>query len=103
MVDLGDDVQVTLKRRALISVSAIALALSACGGGGESDADREAVVQMIERLGQSRQVAECMAEEWDGEYVAEDLQPMIDARGDMSTVDFQLIEAFTTAQSNCDS
>lgn len=101
MPDLGDDLVVTRKRRALIAVSALALALSSCGGGGESDEQREAVVGMLERLGRSRIVAECIAEEWDGMYTQQDLQPMIDARGDMSNVDFQLIEDLVSAEADC--
>lgn len=91
----------TWKRRALIPLLTLALALGACGGDGESEADREAVVQMLERLNKSRIMASCIADQWDGEYAAEDLQPMIDARGDFSSVDFQLIEDLVLAEQEC--
>ena len=46
-------------------------------------------------------MAECMVEEFDGEYEADDFQPMIDARGDFTGVDLILLENMTTAEREC--
>ena len=92
----------TWKRRALVPILSLALAFGACGGDGESEEEREAVVQMLERLNKSRILALCIADEWDGLYTAEDLQPMIDARGAFSgDVDFELIEDMVLAERKC--
>lgn len=74
---------------------------TACGGGGESDADRAAVAEMLERLGRSPVVADCMDEELDGAYVADDFQPLIDARDDYGNVDYLLLEAIVLAERAC--
>lgn len=89
------------KRRALLPVLVLVFGLAACGGGGESDEARAAVVQMLERLGNGRNLAECIAEQLDGIYTEEDLQPLIDARGDFSTVDFVLLENLVKAEIAC--
>ncbi len=91
----------TWKRRALVPILSLALVSGACGGGGESPEDREAVVQMLERLNKSRILALCIADDWDGQYTAADLQPMIDARGNFGGVDFQLIEDMVLAEQKC--
>lgn len=98
---MGDDVVVTRKRRALIAVLTLVLALTACGDDGESSEERAAVVQMLERLGNGRTLAECMAEQFGGVYAEEDFQPMIDARGDFTSVDFELLEDIVNAQTRC--
>lgn len=98
---LGDDVLVTTKRRALIPMLTLALALTACGGDGVSQEDREELVQMLERLGNGRILAQCVADEFEGVYEAADMQQMIDARNDFSTVDFLLIEDYVKAQKAC--
>lgn len=100
---IGDDVQVITKRKALIAVFALIFSLSACGDPGESPEDKDAVVQMLERLGHGRAVAECMAKEFDGKYKEADLQPLIDARGDFTTVDFDLVEDLVNARTACTS
>lgn len=79
----------------------LALTLTACGGGGPSVEDRDQLVQMLERLGNGRNLSECIADEFEGVYVAEDMQPMIDARNDFSTVDFQLLEDMGKARKAC--
>lgn len=89
------------KRCALVPILSLALVVGACGGDGESEEEREAVVQMLERLNKSRILASCIADEWDGLYTAEDLQPMIDARNDFSGVDFELIEDMVLAEQKC--
>lgn len=91
----------TWKRRALVPILSLALVVGACGDAGESAQEREAVVQMLERLNKSRILAVCIADEWNGLYAAEDLQPMIDSRGDFSTVSFQLIEDIVVAERDC--
>lgn len=90
-------------RRAIIPVLLVALSLAGCGDDGESAEEREIVVQMLERLGYGRNVSECMAEEFDGAYGQEDLQTMIDARGDFGTVNLQLVEDVSVALSECTS
>ena len=100
---LGEDVMVIRRRRALIPLLLIVLSLTGCGDDGESAEEREIVVQMLERLGYGRSVSECMADEFDGAYGQEDLQTMIDARGDMGTVNLQLVEDVSVALSECTS
>ncbi|NND02259.1 MAG: hypothetical protein HKN91_05680 [Acidimicrobiia bacterium] len=89
------------KRRALVPILSFALIVGACGDEGETPEQREGVVQMLERLGKSRILASCITEQLDGTYTAEDLQPMIDSRGDFSTVDFQLLEDLVLAERKC--
>jgi len=92
---------VNWKRRALVPILSLALIVGACGDDGEAEAEREQVVQMLERLNKSRILALCITDQWDGEYAPEDLQPMIDARGDFSSVNFQLIEDLVLAEQAC--
>lgn len=89
------------KRRALVPILSLALIVGACGDDGEAAEQREQVVQMLERLNKSRILAICIADQWGGEYTPEDLQPMIDARGDFSSVNFQLIEDLVVAEQEC--
>ena len=89
------------KRRALVPILLLALVVGACGDDGEAEAQREQVVQMLERINKSRILASCIADEWDGQYTAEDLQPLIDARNDYSSVDFDLIEDLVLAEQEC--
>ncbi len=56
---------------------------------------------MLERLGRSRTVAACMADEFDGEYEAADFQPLIDGRGDYTDVDLVLLEQMVSAERKC--
>jgi hypothetical protein len=89
--------------RSRIVAWALVLALPAagCGGDGQSDADREAVAVMLERLGRSHLIAECMVDEFDGTYEAADFQPLIDGRGDYTSVDLVLLQDLTTAERKC--
>ena len=98
---MGDHHVVTRKRRALLAVLAFVLALTGCGDDGETDEQREAVVQILERLGKSRVLSECIAEEWEGLYVADDLQPLIDSLRTNETVDFKLVEDLVSAEATC--
>ena len=91
----------TRRNRFTIWTLALALLAPACGGDGESDADRSATAQMLERLGRSPAVAECMVNEFEGTYAAEDFQPLIDGRGDYGNVDFQLLEDMAVAEREC--
>ena len=82
-------------------VAAWAVLTAGCGGGGESDVDRAAIAEMLQRLGRSPAIARCMVAEFEGTYVAEDFQPLIDGRGDYGKVDFQLLEDMVTAERRC--
>lgn len=82
-------------------VLALALPAAACGGGGPSAAELDAVSQMLERLGRSPAVAECMAGELGEDYAADDFQPLIDGRGDYTGVDFKLLEDMVVAERAC--
>ena len=88
-------------RRITAWVLALTLPASACGGGGPSDADRAAVGDMLERLGRSSVVAECMAEELGEDYEAADFQPLIDGRGDYTDVDLELLSDIVLAERDC--
>jgi hypothetical protein len=98
---MSDDAKMTKRSRFTIWALALTLPASACGGGGESDADRAATAEMLERLGRPPVVAECMVEEFDGKYEAADFQPLIDGRGDYSMIDFQLLEDVAVAERAC--
>jgi len=92
------------RRRAAIPTIALAiiLVLAACGGGrGESAEERAAVVAMLERDGNSRGLAECMADEMDGAYSADELEEYVVAGSNVSTVNFELIEAVSVAKIAC--
>ncbi len=91
----------TRRTRLTAWVAALAVATAGCGGGGESDADRAAVAEMLQRLGRSPAIARCMVAEFDGAYEAEDFQPLIDGRGDYGKVDFQLLEDMVMAERRC--
>jgi hypothetical protein len=43
-----------------------------------------------------------MAEEFDGDVSVEQLQAVIDARGDLSGIDFELTETIVRAREACD-
>lgn len=87
-------------KRLLTSALAVGLALTACGGDGGAELRAE-VTQMLERLGRGPNLAECIAERFDGKYAAADFQPMIEARGDLSAVNFQLTEDLVLAERAC--
>ncbi|MCP3976678.1 MAG: hypothetical protein GY720_19500 [bacterium] len=89
------------KRRLVVSVVALALATTACGGSGESDEDRAALVERIQRLTSNRNVAECIADEFDGKYTIEDIDSIIAARGDLTGVNFELVEEMGSATLKC--
>ena len=57
---------------------------------------------MLERLSYGRNAAECMAAEFDGEVTIEQLQSVIDARGDLTKVDFELTETIIRARDDCE-
>jgi ABC-type glycerol-3-phosphate transport system substrate-binding protein len=98
---MSDDAAMTKRSRFTLWALALALVLAACGGDDESEASRAAVAEMLERLGRPPAVAHCMADEFDGTYGAGDFQPVIDARGDYATVDFQLLEDMVVAERDC--
>lgn len=100
VTDMGDHVGMIKKSRLLVSAVVLALAATACGGG-ESDEDRAALMEMLARLSKGPNLAECMVEEFDGEYTAEDLEVIVNARGNLTTVDFSLVEAMVVAERNC--
>ena len=98
---MGDHVKVNSRIRFGLPALALCLALSGCGDPGESPEERQEVIVMLERLGRTGPVAECMAEEFNGEVTIDQLQEMINARGDYSTLDLSLIERVFTAQAEC--
>ena len=102
---MSDDVKMTKPSRfkiwALAWALPLALLAAGCGGDGQSDTERAAVGEMLERLGRSPLGAECMVEEFDGTYEAADFQPLIDARGDYGNVDLQLLEVMVLAERKC--
>ena len=98
---MSDDAKMTTRTRITALALALALLAVGCGDDGQSDADRGAVSDMLERLGRSRLVAECMVEEFDGTYGADDFQPLIDGRGDYTGVDLQLLEDMVVAEHAC--
>ena len=100
--EMGEDVLVTRTRRLLTTAVALALALTGCGDDGESPEERAEVVRMLERLTYGRNLSECMADEFDGEVTIEQLQSVIDARGDLSGVDFELTETLIRARDACE-
>lgn len=57
---------------------------------------------MLERLGYGPILADCMVEQLEGVYTEEDLQPLIDGRGDYSGVDFVLLENLVKAEMACE-
>lgn len=89
------------KRRLVVSIVALALATTACGDDGESTEDRAELVERIQRLTANRGVAECIAEEFDGTYTIEDIDTIIAARGDLTGVNFQLVEDYGVANTKC--
>ncbi len=89
------------KSRIAVSVVALALATAACGGDGESTEDRAELVERIQRLTADRSVAQCIAEEFDGDYTVEDIDTIIAGRGDLTGVDFQLVEDYGVANTKC--
>lgn len=100
--EMGEDVLVTGTRRLLITAVALALTLAGCGDDGETPEERAEVVRMLERLNYGRNAAECMADEFDAEVTIEQLQSVIDARGDLSGVDFELTETIIRARDTCE-
>ena len=100
--EMGEDVSVRRNRRVLIPVIALALVLTACGDAGESEEERAEVVQMLERLRYGRNLARCMAEQFDGDVTIEQLQSVIDARDDLSAIDFELTETMVRARTTCE-
>lgn len=98
---IGDHVPMIFKSRLVVSFVALALATTACGGDGESEEDRAALVERVQRLTSNRSVAECVADEFDGEYTIEDIDTYIAARGDLTGVNFQLVEDMSTATRKC--
>jgi hypothetical protein len=99
---MGEDVLVTRTRRFLSAAVAIALGLTGCGDDGESAEERAEVVRMLERLSYGRSAAECMAGEFDGEVTIDQLQAVINARGDLSGIDFELTETIVRARDACE-
>ena len=99
---MGEDVLVTRTPRLLITAVALALALTGCGDDGETPEERAEGVRMLERLSYGRNTAECMADEFEGEVTIVQLQSVIDARGDLSGVDFELTETLVRARDACE-
>ncbi len=98
---MGEDDTVS-PRRGVVAAALLAAALvTACGGGGQSDEERAAVVEMLERLGRGPRLAQCMAEQFDGEVSVAELQTVIDARGDFTNVNFELVETIVVAEQDC--
>lgn len=93
--------QMLTKRRLVVAAVTLALATSACGRGGESEEDRAALVERIQRLTANKKVAQCVADEFDGDYTIEDIDLFIAARGDLTTVDFGLVEDMSVARTKC--
>ena len=98
---MSDDARMTKRSRVAVCALAVALLAAGCGDSGQSETEREAAVEMLERLGRSPDVATCMIEEFDGKYEAADFQPLIDGRGDYGNVDFELLEDMVVAERDC--
>lgn len=99
--DLGEDEVVNNRLRFLVPLLILALTLVGCGDDGESPEQRAEVVELLERLAYGPRLADCMAEEFDGTVTAEQLQTVIDARGELANVDFELTETIVRARDAC--